>query len=172
MKFDLFKQWKLATDIPVSMIMNTKIISINEEEPVFKAVKLMAKFSIAGLIIVDEKSKPVGIISEGDIIRNVFAKEKNPKKIKLKEIMSKKLKTISPKTSIGEASKIMEEYKISKLPVIEKNIITGYITKTDLIKKTNQIYLQNRRLISVVLLNLILIMIIFILVKQIIKRGF
>ena len=138
---------KMATEIKISEVMVTEVLTLNQESTVQKAVDLMALHSISGLIVCDDKDYPVGIVSEGDMLKQVFHKKKNPAKVKIKEVMSKKLTTISPELSIGETSVLMKRKSISKLPVVKNRKIIGYVTKSDLLEKLNEIYHQNRRLL-------------------------
>ena len=163
------KNWKIITNLPVEEIMNRDIKKLNGKDTVDLAVKKLAKHGISGVLIVDSKNNPTGIISEGDLIKKVFSKDKDPKNVKLKEIMTKKLKTISPKDSIGKASNIMKKYNISKLPVFQKDKLVGYITKTDLIQTTNKMYLQNRHLLGIIFINVFLLIIIVVLIIQLLK---
>jgi CBS domain-containing protein len=59
--------------------------------------------------------------------------------MKLKEIMSEPVTTITKDTSLGEAAKIMLEQRIGCLPVIDEGVLTGIITKTDFIAKDKAI---------------------------------
>jgi len=148
MRKELFKHLdKMATKIPVSDIMVKDIKTLKDENSAKDAVDMMSNLSISGIMIIDKDNKPMGMISEGDLIKKVFHKDKDPKKVKISEIMSKELFTIKPDLSIGECSEIMKNRKISKLPVMDKGKIVGYVTKADLLEELNNIYLQNRRLL-------------------------
>lgn len=147
-KFNLFKSLdKLATEIPISKIMVKDVKKILETDKVQKAINMMAKHSISGLVVCDMKDDPVGMVSEGDILKQVLFKGKDPTKILIKDIMSKGLLTIKPTSSIGETGVLMKKHKISKLPVIDNGDIIGYVTKSDLLEELNEIYYQNRRLL-------------------------
>ncbi len=146
-----FKFWKsldkLATEIPISQIMVKDVKKILDTDKVQKAINIMAKESISGLIVCDKNDDPVGMVSEGDILKQVMFKGKDPTKILVKDIMSKGLLTIKPTSSIGETGVLMKKHKISKLPVIDNGDIVGYVTKSDLLEELNEIYYQNRRLL-------------------------
>jgi len=147
-KFKFMKSLdKLATEIPISEIMVKNIKKIRDNDKVQKAINLMARHSISGLIVCDNKDDPVGMVSEGDILKQVMFKGKNPTKILVKDIMSKGLMTIKPNSSLGETGVLMKKHKISKLPVIDDGDIVGYVTKSDLLEELNKIYYQNRRLL-------------------------
>lgn len=163
--------WQIITNIPVSKIMITNIKTINQKDTVQDAINLMAEHSIAGMIVVDDDEKPIGIMSEGDMIKKVFAKKKDPSKVKLKEIMSTDILTITPDISIGKASSIMRKRGISKLPVTKGKKFVGYITKSDILDETYKMYRQNRILLVVVVSNMILIIAIGILLQKLFELG-
>ena len=161
---------KVITSIPVSEIMIKDVKTLNFNENSQQAIEMMAKFSISGIIIVDDDENPVGMVSEGDLLKKVFHRKKDPKAVKLKEIMSKGLMTISPNLSVGEVGLIMKKNKISKLPIVKNKKIIGYVTKSDLLEKLNEIYYQNRQLIWLSVVITIQFVLIAILVLAYIKK--
>lgn len=161
---------QLITDIPVSEIMITKIKTLKKEDTVQTAVQAMGRYSIASVIIMDGQEGPIGIVTEGDIIKKVLAKGKSAKTVRLEEIMTKDIFTIPPNTSIGKASTIMKQKKISKLPVSDEGKIIGLLTKSDILETTSQMYHQNRRLALVVVMNTILLIVIVVLIIQLLKK--
>ncbi len=145
--FNIFTQIdKIITETPVAEIMVTDIKTVYEKDNVQKAIDLMARYSISGLLVVNEKKYPQGIITEGDIIKKIFHKNKDAHKQIVKDIMTPHLFTITPDQNIGETAEQMNRHNISKLPVVENNKLIGYVTKSDLLEKLNEIYYQNTRL--------------------------
>ncbi|MEM3374608.1 MAG: CBS domain-containing protein [Candidatus Woesearchaeota archaeon] len=162
---------KIITETPVSEIMITSIMTLKESNNVKDAIDLMAEHSISGVLIKDSKNKPIGIVSEGDIIKKVLHKNKDPKKVLLKEIMSKHLFTIKNDEHIGKAAEIMKKNSISKLPVVnEENEMIGYITKADLLEKLNEIYYQNSRLKWLPIVLIIQLLVICVLIWMYINK--
>lgn len=164
-KKDIFQNFeKIITRIPVSQIMVKDIKTLNENDSAQQTIELMSKHSISGIIICNDKNIPTGMVSEGDLIKQVFRKGKDPKKVKLKDIMSKELYTIKPTLSIGQTSVLMKQKKISKLPVMDNGKIVGYVTKSDLLEELNKIYIQNRGLIWLTVMTTLQFIIIAILI--------
>ncbi|MEK6916517.1 MAG: CBS domain-containing protein [Nanoarchaeota archaeon] len=161
---------KIATEIPVSKIMVKNIRKIKETDSAQKAIDIMSLHSISGLIVFDKAGTPVGMISEGDLLKKVFHKKKNPEKTKIKEIMNRGLKTIEPEMSIGETAVLMKKHKISKLPVFKDKKLLGLVTKSDLLEELNNIYKQNRRFHWVAVIITIQFIIIAVLVISLIGR--
>jgi CBS domain-containing protein len=161
---------RIITETPVSTIMVRDIKTIKETDTVFDAVNIMSDYSISGLLITDIKDYPVGIVSEGDIIKKVFHKGKDPKKIKISEIMSRHLFTIKPGLSIGEVAVLMKKHNVSKLPIVENDRLVGYVTKSDLLEKMNEIYFQNSKLKYFPIIIMVLLIIISVLLVWIVNK--
>jgi CBS domain-containing protein len=164
-KFQLFKNIDMIVrEIPVSEIMSKNPVTMKQDDTVKKAVSIMAKNNISSILIVDKKGIPIGIISDGDLIRKVYSKDKDPEKVTLSEIMSTDVITISPKTSIRAATALMKKKNVSKFPIVEKGNVVGYVTKSDIIKKLKDIYYQASRLRWLPLIMMLLIIIIGVLI--------
>ena len=109
------------------MIINP--VTINIHATVAEALELMREYRIGGIPVVDKNNKLKGIVTNRDL-----RFERVPSR-PIKEIMTKKMITISEFTSFEEAADILQEYKIEKLPVVNKdNIVVGLITYKDIIK--------------------------------------
>ena len=74
----------------------------------------------------------VGIVTERDTIERVILQNRDPKKTKVREIMSPNIITVHALAPLERAAQIMKESNIKKLPVILNNEIVGIITETDL----------------------------------------
>lgn len=119
--------------IPVSEVMSHKPITISPNSQVLSAAKLMVKKDISFLPVVEGRLL-VGLITEGDILRKVFVKKKNPKKTKVKDIMVKNPISVSPDDDVSTVAKLMNEKEITKMPVAEGGKIVGCLTEKDLLK--------------------------------------
>jgi CBS domain-containing protein len=84
--------------------------------------------------MVTEKGRLVGMITEGDILRKAFIKNKSPTKTKVWQIMTRKVVTIHPDDDLYHVTQLMNKKGIRRLPVIEDGQIVGYITEKDLLK--------------------------------------
>jgi len=121
----------LSLILKVEDVMVEGVITIDSDATVMKAVSLMNENEI-GCIIVTRRGKAVGIITERDLLTRVIAKSKNPKKTKVREVMTKPLISGQPDMDLEEATKLMFKMKIKKLPVVEsEGRLAGLITLTD-----------------------------------------
>ena len=108
-----------------------EVISIDLEASVKDAANMMAQNEI-GSLVVTEKSKLVGIITERDLLSRVLATGKNAEATMVKAIMSKPLIFGNPEMNADEAARFMVNKKIKKLPVVEGGRLIGMMTLTDL----------------------------------------
>jgi signal-transduction protein with cAMP-binding, CBS, and nucleotidyltransferase domain len=113
--------------------MSTLPISIKPSFLVKKAAQLMKQKDISSLIVV-EGEKPIGMLTEKDIIEKVVAKDKKPSEQKIKDVMSVPLLTIHSSTSIKEAMRLMTKLNMHRFPVIKDKKLVGMITYKDIIR--------------------------------------
>ena len=106
-------------------------ITLHPDNTIGDALNIMRNYSISGIPIIDEKHKLVGIITNRDL------RFEPNKKLKVKNLMSyENLITAPQGTTLEKAEKILEKYKIEKLPVVDSNgILRGLITFKDIQKK-------------------------------------
>ena len=113
--------------------MSTNVKTIRTDATVKEAVSKMNKFRI-GSIIVMEGKRPVGIITERDILERIVEPCIEPTAIRAKEIMSSPIISTSPDVNIEDAARLMAAKKIKKLAVIENGKLIGIVTSMDLMK--------------------------------------
>ncbi len=113
-------------------LMTKKVLTAKKECTILDAAKLMAKKKCSCLVV-EEKNKPVGLITERDMVKRVIAKEKDPKKVAVKDVMTSPIKTVNPDSKLVPAVEFMKKYKIRRVPVVDKNgHLIGIVTETDI----------------------------------------
>lgn len=120
--------------VKVGDIMRRAVINVKKTDGLDKVVKIMGKAGIGG-VIVTEKGRVVGILTEKDIIRDVLAKGKDYKKIKVKSIMKHPVRTVPPDLDAESAMRIMRDLEIERLPVVGgANKLIGLVTARDIMR--------------------------------------
>ena len=104
----------------VEEVMSRDIVSIDCNKEVIDACKVYSKNKVGSLVVMD-KNIIVGIITERDTIERVILQNKDPKKTKVREIMSPNIITVHALAPLERAAQIMQESNIKKLPVILNN---------------------------------------------------
>jgi predicted transcriptional regulator len=123
--------------ILVSNLMNPKVQTDFEDQNIMSACNIMYANNIGSVIIVthDKSGGPLGIITERDVVRILGKLDPNSLQTPLKSLMSKPLITIEQTASINDATKIMNNKKIRRLVVIDKNNqMIGILTQRDIFK--------------------------------------
>jgi CBS domain-containing protein len=114
-------------------VMSTDVVTTGITGPLSEAAKRMLEREV-GCIVVTNKDAVVGMITKGDILKKAFLKGVVAGKVSAKKVMSQPVFTISPDATLEEASKLMTEKGISKLPVVKEKKLVGIITSTDVIR--------------------------------------
>ena len=116
----------------VGHVMNRVVVTIDSEATVKDAADKMVQYRI-GCLIVTEKGRPVGMITETDMLSWVLAPARNAESTKVKTVMSKPLICGSPDMDFVEATKLMVNRAIKKLPITHGEQLVGILTITDAI---------------------------------------
>jgi len=124
----------------VGDLANQAFVSLDENALVAEAAKALYEMEDSSVIVTgnDAASQariPVGIITERDIIFRVVAQNRGPFKVKLRDIMSHPLITISDGMSASKALSMMKRRNVNKLPVVDKKgRLVGMITMQGLVR--------------------------------------
>ncbi|MCW4051421.1 MAG: CBS domain-containing protein [Candidatus Bathyarchaeota archaeon] len=114
-------------------VMSKNIKTVKTDDTVLSAVQKMNKFGI-GSVIVTASGRPVGIITETNILRRIVEPRMDAGTVWAKDIMTGPLITIEQNAALDEAAKIMADKKISRLPVVQGNKLVGLLSSTDIVK--------------------------------------
>jgi len=114
----------------IKEIMN-KAIVIEHDVSVKEAARIMSARNIGSLIVLN-KNKIAGIITERDIMENVSCLGK-----KISCIMKKNVITIDHTESLENAALIMTERKVKRLPVVDNGKLVGIVTATDIVANSD-----------------------------------
>jgi CBS domain-containing protein len=117
-------------------LLNSKghdVLTADPGTSVRDAIEKMEDIS-AGTSVVMEGSEVVGIVSERDVIRKVVLQGKEIDKVKIRELMSTDLTTVTPETSLDDCMQLMTEKRIRHLPVLSDGSLCGIVSIGDVVK--------------------------------------
>lgn len=120
----------------VKHIIKTKghrVWKVQADITVFDALKLMADKQISSVIVMDG-DQVAGIFTERDYARKVGLQDVNPSAIKIADIMTRQLITVTPETSVNECMTIITDNHIRHLPVLQDGKLVGIISIGDVVK--------------------------------------
>ena len=130
-------------------IMQKNVISIEYDKTVYDAACILKEKEISFLVIIKDE-KPIGVISERDIVQKVADEDRRASSIYIEDVMSKKFKWVTPDTPIEDAVQKMLNNNIRRLIILDNDErLAGVITQTNLAE-----FLRSKLLINGMLDNI------------------
>jgi len=123
----------LRSKMLVRDIMSSPVIAMGEDAPANRVAELMDKHDLGCIIVTNKEGKPLGIVTERDLVVRVLAKNAKPDTLKANEVMTSPLITIEPDATISDAARKMSKLDIRRLGVIYKKQITGLLSSKDIL---------------------------------------
>ncbi len=126
-------EFGLRTKMLVKDVMSSPVVTADEEETTNNIATAMDKEGLGAVIVTNKEGKPIGIITERDLVIRVIARNNKPDEIKAKEIMTTPLVTIEPEATISDAARRMNRLDIRRLGVFYKGNLVGIVSDKDLL---------------------------------------
>jgi len=133
----------MKNHLPITSIMTTNVVKINVSDDLTKAEQLFKKHHIRHIPVVSGNAI-VGMLSYTDLLRISFVDAVDEdadvvdatvyNMFTVEQVMTKKLVTISPETTIKAAAEILATHEFHALPVVHDQLLVGIVTTTDVIK--------------------------------------
>jgi len=117
----------------VKEIMSRDPVKIESDKTARDAAKLMTDKGVGCLIVVG-LGRNLGIITERDLVSLVLTEKMDPEKVRVMDVMTSPVFTITSKESMEKAAERMIDYKVRRLPVVDNGVLVGIITTTDFAK--------------------------------------
>jgi CBS domain-containing protein len=118
------------------MVKDVVTLTMDENTSAMDAARIMNREGIGCLIAVHH-GEVVGILTERDLLKRIVEECRDPKQTRVSEIMTKEVVVGSPDLQLVEATRLMFENRIKKLPIVDKNGLVGLITLTDIARATS-----------------------------------
>ena len=116
----------------VSDIMTDKVVSVGKDEPVLTAARLLKRYNVGSLPVVDNDKRLRGIITDRDIALRCVAAEGDPHSVRVSEIMSRGIITVAPDDLVDSAVRCMSDDQVRRLPVVEDGRLVGMVSLCDM----------------------------------------
>jgi len=117
----------------VKDVMSSPVVTTDERASANRVAELMDKQGLGCIIVTGKNGKPLGIITERDLVGRVLAKNTKPDTVKAKEVMTSPLITIEPNETISEAARRMSRLNIRRLGVVYKGQLIGLLSSKDIL---------------------------------------
>lgn len=109
-------------------ILEKDYLSMPGDKTLFQAAQQMKASRHGFVIVTNNEGQPKGIVTEWDVLSKVVAEAKDPRNVKLEELMTKDLITIKPDMGIDDLSLFMSTKGIRRVMVVQDGKILGVIT--------------------------------------------
>ena len=124
----------MVVTVIVRDVMSKDVKVVGPDSSVKEVVAAMNKFNIGSIVVV-QSERPVGVISERDILRRVVEPSLAPATLTARQVMTSPVITISETATVDEAAKLMAKKRVRKLPVMNKEELVGIVTFTDIVNR-------------------------------------
>ncbi|MFQ6075171.1 MAG: cyclic nucleotide-binding/CBS domain-containing protein [Candidatus Bathyarchaeia archaeon] len=114
-------------------VMTSAVKTARPDTSILDIVRKMNRFDIGSIVVV-QGERPVGIITERDILREIVEPCLDPTAVRAREVMSTPLITIDKDVGVEEAARLMARRGVKRLPVVQGGRLVGIVTTTDLVK--------------------------------------
>ena len=115
--------------------MNTHLICITPEESVAVAARLMARHNIGVLPVRARDGSLCGIVTDRDLVLRCTALERPAAETSVARVMTGRVASVSPLTSVVQAADKMAREQVRRLPVVEGRRLVGMVTLADLCRR-------------------------------------
>jgi CBS domain-containing protein len=124
----------MASMVLVRDVMTKDVRVVRADTTIKEVVATINKFNIGSIIVV-QADRPVGIITERDILRKIMEPSLAPETLIARHVMTSPVITINENASIEEAAKLMAKKKVKRLAVMNNEKLVGILTFTDIVFK-------------------------------------
>ncbi|MEM1540268.1 MAG: CBS domain-containing protein [Candidatus Bathyarchaeia archaeon] len=140
----------LRSKMLVRDVMSSPVITVDEDVTANRVAELMEKHELGCIIVTSKEGKPIGIITERDLVTRVLAKNVKPDTLKAKDVMTAPLITIEPDETISDAARKMSKLNIRRLGVVYKGQLIGILSSKDILAVMPELIetIQERALIE------------------------
>jgi CBS domain-containing protein len=119
----------------VRQIMSKPAVTATEKTSIRDIARMMGKHRIDSVLITNKKNEPVGIITEGDIVKRLVSAKRNLWFVKAKHVMTKPVLTTAENVRLEDVAKHMANKRVKKLCVLDENgKVSGMVTTEDITK--------------------------------------
>ena len=123
----------LRTRMLVKDVMSSPVVTTDEKASSNKVALMMDENKVGAVVVTNKEGKPLGIITEKDLVIRVLAKNLKPDAVKAIDIMTTPLVTIEPDATISEAARRMSSMDIRRIGVLYKGNLVGLLSSKDVL---------------------------------------
>lgn len=107
--------------------------TVLESQSMQEAIDKLVEKRIGSLLVKSERGKVAGIVTERDILRNIYSRSRRPENVRVGEIMTAEMITGGPCDSVNDLLKVMTKHRIRHLPIMSGTRLEGLVSIGDLV---------------------------------------
>ncbi len=120
---------------PIELILKDKgrkVYSVAPQATIYEALVIMADKGVGALLVMDGEDL-IGVFSERDYARKVILAGRSSREMKVHEIMTEKVVTVEPQSTVDQCMQHMTDKRCRHLPVVERGKVVGIVSIGDLV---------------------------------------
>lgn len=122
----------------VGQICNRDTVIVRKEDSIIEAAKLLREFHVGSVVVVEDTAggvKPVGILTDRDLVVEILAAELDPATVSVGDIMSYELTTAREEDGLWDVLQRMQSKGVRRVPVVNaEGLLAGILTSDDLLE--------------------------------------
>jgi len=122
----------LEAELPVKEIMTPDVVTVDLGSSCVDAAERMLEHGIGGIIVTDD-GRPVGILTERDLVDKVILRDLQASSVNVEDVMTSPLITVHSTELVNDVMRKMARLRIHRFPVVEEKRLVGIVTDTDLL---------------------------------------
>lgn len=126
-----------AEKITVRDCMSQSMILFSKDQSIIEVVDMLIKFRVSGGPVVDDQKRVIGVISEGDCVKQISESRYYNMPMEdttVERYMSKEVENISPDLNLFDAANLFLRSKRRRFPVVEDGKIIGIVSQKDILR--------------------------------------
>jgi len=115
-------------------LMNPSVVTVEPTSSAALAARLLSRHNVGALPVCGTDRKLRGMVTDRDIVLRCVAAEEDPAQTPVRDIMTRGCASIAPAADCREATRLMAEQQVRRLPVVEEGKVVGIVSLADLAK--------------------------------------
>jgi len=122
----------VESELPIKELMTSDVVTVDRGSSCVDAAERMLEHGIGGIIVTDD-GRPVGILTEQDLVGKVILHDLRPSSVMVEAVMTSPLITVHSTELVSDVMRKMVRLRIRRFPVVEGKRLVGIVTDTDLL---------------------------------------
>jgi CBS domain-containing protein len=116
-------------------LMSRTLVTVDRDHTILHVARLMREKGVGAVVVVDDKTRPIGIVTDRDIVVRAFGSAEPPAAIPVDQIMTKPVLTVDEDTLLFDLLRLMAKKRVRRIPVVHpgSRAMVGLVSMDDVI---------------------------------------